>query len=68
MKAEQLAINSQCTFHRNLEEALDAYAAAGFQNVEPHLLTDVVSGCGVMKNPESRCMGTGGSRDEPGRR
>ncbi len=37
MKAERLAINSQCTFHRNLEEALDAYAAAGFQNVEPHL-------------------------------
>jgi 2-keto-myo-inositol isomerase len=37
MKAEQLAINSQCTFHWNLEEALDAYAAAGFRNVEPHL-------------------------------
>lgn len=37
MKAERLAINSQCTFHRNLEEALDAYAAAGFRNVEPHL-------------------------------
>jgi len=37
MKAEQLAINSQCTFHRNLEEAADAYAAAGFRNVEPHL-------------------------------
>jgi 2-keto-myo-inositol isomerase len=37
MKAEQLAINSQCTSHRNLEEALDAYAAAGFRNVEPHL-------------------------------
>lgn len=37
MKAEQLAINSQCTSHRNLEEALDAYAAAGFRHVEPHL-------------------------------
>ncbi|MEW6638157.1 MAG: sugar phosphate isomerase/epimerase family protein [Actinomycetota bacterium] len=37
MKSEQLAINSQCTSHRNLEEALDAYAAAGFRNVEPHL-------------------------------
>ena len=37
MKAEQLTINSQCTFHWNLEEALDAYAAAGFRNVEPHL-------------------------------
>lgn len=37
MKAEQLAINSQCTFHWNLEEAVDAYAAAGFTNVEPHL-------------------------------
>jgi 2-keto-myo-inositol isomerase len=37
MRAEQLAINSQCTSHRNLEEALDAYAAAGFRNVEPHL-------------------------------
>ena len=37
MKAERLAINSQCTFHWNLEEALDAYAAAGFRCVEPHL-------------------------------
>ena len=37
MKAERLTINSQCTFHWNLEEALDAYAAAGFRNVEPHL-------------------------------
>ncbi len=37
MRVEQLAINSQCTLHRNLEEALDAYAAAGFRNVEPHL-------------------------------
>jgi 2-keto-myo-inositol isomerase len=34
MKAEKLTINSQCTFHWNLEEALDAYAAAGFRNVE----------------------------------
>lgn len=30
-------MNSQCTFHWNLEEALDAYAAAEFRNVEPHL-------------------------------
>ena len=37
MKADRLAINSQCTFQHNLEEALDAYAAAGFKNVEPHL-------------------------------
>jgi 4-hydroxyphenylpyruvate dioxygenase len=37
MKADRLAINSQCTFQHNLEEALDAYAAAGFRNVEPHL-------------------------------
>lgn len=37
MRAEQLAINSQCTSHRNLEEALEAYAAAGFRNAEPHL-------------------------------
>ena len=37
MQQRQLAINSQCTFHWNLEEALDAYAAAGFRNVEPHL-------------------------------
>jgi len=37
MEAERLAINSQCTFQRNLEEALDAYAAAGFRCVEPHL-------------------------------
>lgn len=37
MRVEQLAINSQCTSHRNLEEALEAYAAAGFRNAEPHL-------------------------------
>jgi 2-keto-myo-inositol isomerase len=37
MRDEQLAINSQCTSHRNLEEALEAYAAAGFRNAEPHL-------------------------------
>lgn len=37
MRLDQIAINSQCTSHRNLEEALDAYAAAGFKNVEPHL-------------------------------
>lgn len=37
MRLDQIAINSQCTAHRNLEEALDAYAAAGFRNVEPHL-------------------------------
>ena len=37
MRAEQLAVNSQCTSHRNLEEALEAYAAAGFRNAEPHL-------------------------------
>ena len=37
MRVEQLAINSQCTSHRSLEEALDAYAAVGFRNVEPHL-------------------------------
>lgn len=37
MKAEKLAINSQCTFQWSLEEALDAYAAAGFRCVEPHL-------------------------------
>jgi sugar phosphate isomerase/epimerase len=37
MRADRLAINSQCTFQHNLEEALDAYAAAGFKNVEPHL-------------------------------
>jgi 4-hydroxyphenylpyruvate dioxygenase len=37
MKADRLAINSQCTFQHNLEEAVDAYAAAGFRCVEPHL-------------------------------
>jgi len=37
MKAEQLAIHSLSTAHRNLEEALDAYAAAGFRYVEPYL-------------------------------
>jgi 2-keto-myo-inositol isomerase len=36
MKAEQLAIHSLSTSHRNLEEALDAYAA-GFRYVEPYL-------------------------------
>ena len=37
MKAKQLAIHSLSTSHRNLEEALDAYAAAGFRYVEPYL-------------------------------
>src|SRR5919107_3689536 len=37
MKTEQLAIHSLSTSHRNLEEALDAYAAAGFRYVEPYL-------------------------------
>lgn len=34
MNRAQLAINSVSTRHRDLEEALDAYAAAGFRNVE----------------------------------
>src|ERR687898_1642971 len=37
MKSEQLAIHSLSTSHRNLEEALDAYTAAGFRNMEPYL-------------------------------
>jgi 2-keto-myo-inositol isomerase len=37
MKAEQLAMHSLTTHHRNLEEALEAYASAGFRNVEPYL-------------------------------
>jgi 4-hydroxyphenylpyruvate dioxygenase len=37
VKVEQLAIHSLSTSHRNLEEALDAYAAAGFRYVEPYL-------------------------------
>ena len=37
MRVEQLAINSQRTLHRSLEVALDAHAAAGLLNVEPHL-------------------------------
>jgi 2-keto-myo-inositol isomerase len=37
MKSEQLAVHSLSTSHRNLEEALDAYAAAGFRYVEPYL-------------------------------
>lgn len=37
MKRAQLAINSISTRQNGLEEALDAYAAAGFQNVEFHL-------------------------------
>ncbi len=37
MKVEQLAIHSLSTSHRNLEEALDAYAAADFRYVEPYL-------------------------------
>ena len=37
MKTERLAIHSLSTSHRNLEEALEAYAAAGFRNVEPYL-------------------------------
>ena len=38
MRAEQLAMHSLTTSHRNLEEALDAYAVAGFRNVEPSYL------------------------------
>jgi 2-keto-myo-inositol isomerase len=34
MRRDQLAINSVSTHHANLEEALAAYAAAGFHNVE----------------------------------
>ena len=34
MKISQLAINSVSTRHANLEEALDAYAEAGFKNIE----------------------------------
>jgi 4-hydroxyphenylpyruvate dioxygenase len=34
VKPSQLAINSVSTRHADLEEALDAYAAAGFTNVE----------------------------------
>src|SRR5918998_523486 len=37
MKVEQLAMHSLTTSQRNLEEALDAYAAAGFRYVEPYL-------------------------------
>ena len=37
MKVEQLAIHSLTTAHRNLEKALEAYAAAGFRYVEPYL-------------------------------
>ncbi len=37
MKKEQLAINSISTRQTRLEEALDAYAAAGFPSVEFHL-------------------------------
>jgi 2-keto-myo-inositol isomerase len=40
VKIEQLAINSVSTRHEDLEEALNAYAAAGFRNVEfvlPHV-------------------------------
>lgn len=40
MQRAQLAINSVSTRHRDLEEALDAYAAAGFRAVEfvlPHV-------------------------------
>ncbi len=37
MKASQLAINSISTRHSGLEAAVEAYAAAGFSNVEFHL-------------------------------
>src|SRR5687768_696381 len=40
MKPEQLAINSVSTRQEDLVEALDAYAAAGFSNVE-FVLTQV---------------------------
>ncbi len=34
MRRSQLAINAVSTRHKNVEEALDAYATAGFRNVE----------------------------------
>ncbi len=37
MRQHQLAINSISTRHAGLEEAVDAYAAAGFRQVEFHL-------------------------------
>lgn len=37
MKNEQLVMHSLSTGQRNLEEALEAYAAAGFSHVEPYL-------------------------------
>jgi len=37
MQVSQIAINSISTRHADLEEALKAYAAAGFRNVEFHL-------------------------------
>ena len=37
MRQEQLAINSISTRHSDLEEALEAYSAAGFRQVEFHL-------------------------------
>ena len=37
MQTEQLAIHSLSTKHGNLEEALSAYASAGFGHVEPYL-------------------------------
>ena len=37
MRQDQLAINSVSTRHAGLEEAVDAYASAGFRQVEFHL-------------------------------
>jgi 2-keto-myo-inositol isomerase len=50
MKTTQLAINAISTHHRDLEEALDAYAGAGFHTVElflPQLKEWLALGHGV---------------------
>jgi sugar phosphate isomerase/epimerase len=40
MKTDQLVMHSLTTGQRNLEEALEAYAAAGFRRVELYDRTD----------------------------
>jgi 4-hydroxyphenylpyruvate dioxygenase len=66
MKTAQLAINSVSTRHRDLEEALDAYAAAGFRAIEfllPHVKAWLAQGhtvadvCRMLSERDLRCIG-----------
>ncbi len=66
MKTHQLAINSVSTGHTTLDEALQAYAGAGFTNAEfylPHLRSKLTEGLSVaglkalLENYGIQCIG-----------